>query len=43
MVSPETTLDRHRSLCVRLYGFSDFFVALSQEEKEEIINRTTTD
>ena len=33
--------ERHRSLCVRLYGFSEFFVALSEEEKAEIVSRTT--
>ncbi len=32
--------DQHRSLCVRLYGFSEFFVALSPDEQEELVNRT---
>ena len=34
--------ERHRSLCVRLYGFSEYFVALSDDEKAELISRTTT-
>jgi formate C-acetyltransferase len=32
--------ERHRSLCVRLYGFSEFFVNLSPDEQEELIART---
>ncbi len=32
--------ERHRSLCVRLYGFSEFFVSLSEDEQAEIISRT---
>jgi formate C-acetyltransferase len=32
--------ERHRSLCVRLYGFSEYFVSLGPEEQEEVIRRT---
>jgi len=32
--------DRYRTLCVRLYGFSEYFVALSPEEQQELIDRT---
>jgi len=32
--------ERHRSLCVRLYGFSYYFVALAPHEQQELIERT---
>jgi trans-4-hydroxy-L-proline dehydratase len=32
--------ERFRTLCVRLYGFSEYFVALSPEEQIEVIRRT---
>lgn len=32
--------DQYRSLCVRLYGFSEYFVALSPDEQEELLART---
>lgn len=32
--------ERYRSLCVRMYGFSEYFIALSLEEQIELINRT---
>lgn len=35
--------DRHRSLCVRLYGYSEYFVALSPEEQQEILTRTAVE
>lgn len=45
-VSRETLRDaqrqpeRHRSLCVRVFGFSEYFIALSSEAQEELIART---
>lgn len=30
---------RHRSLCVRMYGFSEYFVSLSPQEQTELIHR----
>jgi len=32
--------ERYRSLCVRMYGFSEYFVALGPDEQQEIIDRT---
>jgi len=32
--------EHYRSLCVRLYGFSEYFVAISPEEQDELIART---
>lgn len=32
--------EKYRSLCVRMYGFSEFFVSLSRDEQIELINRT---
>jgi formate C-acetyltransferase len=32
--------DRHRSLCVRITGFSEYFVSLSPEGQQDIIDRT---
>ena len=32
--------DNYRSLCVRLYGFSEYFVSLSPHEQNELIQRT---
>jgi formate C-acetyltransferase len=32
--------DRYRTLTVRLYGFSEYFVALSEHEQQELVERT---
>lgn len=32
--------ENHRSLCVRMYGFSEYFTSLSAREQAELINRT---
>ena len=32
--------EQHKSLLVRMYGFSEYFVSLSPDEQQEIINRT---
>jgi formate C-acetyltransferase len=32
--------DEYRSLCVRMYGFSEYFVSLSPHEQQELIDRT---
>jgi pyruvate-formate lyase len=36
----QTHPEHHRNLCVRLYGYSEFFVALSPDEQEELLART---
>lgn len=36
----KTNPEAYRSLCVRLYGFSEYFVSLSHVEQNELIQRT---
>jgi formate C-acetyltransferase len=32
--------EQHRSLCVRVFGFSEYFVSLSPAAQDELIART---
>jgi trans-4-hydroxy-L-proline dehydratase len=41
LLAAKRTPCEHRSLCVRMYGFSEYFVSLSPEEQEELIRRTS--
>ena len=46
VVSRETLLDaqahpeRHRSLLIRVAGYSDYFVMLSRDVQDEVLSRT---
>ncbi|MEI6519238.1 MAG: pyruvate formate lyase family protein [bacterium] len=40
LLSAQKNPKEYRNLCVRMYGFSEYFIALSKEEQQELIERT---
>jgi formate C-acetyltransferase len=40
LLSAQENPKEYRNLCVRMYGFSEYFIALSKEEQQELIERT---